>query len=328
MSAEPVDDDSFITGINSPDKACDTEITFVTSTSYLKDLDGCQAAAAIIHPDFADKSPVPVLVHKQPYMAYALASKLFASPGTVTGVHPTAILGEAVELGANVNIDANAVIGDGTKIGADVSIGANTVIGDRVSIGNGTIMYPNVSIYADVTIGEDCIFHSGAVVGADGFGFAPGPDGWIKIHQLGSVRIGHRVELGSNCTVDRGAIGDTVIADGVKLDNLTQVGHNCQIGENTAAAAQVGISGSCKIGKNVMLGGQAGVAGHLEIAESVTVTARGMITKSIKEPGTYSSGIPFSENRLWRKNVVRFHQLNALFKRVAKLEKESEKRES
>ena len=140
VSAEPVDGDSLITGINSPGSACDTEITFIASTSYLKDLEGCRAVAAIIHPDFSERSPIPSLIHKQPYMAYALASKLFTPPRKVTGVHPTVILGEAVELGANTNIGANAVIGDGAKIGAEVNIGANTVIGDRVSIGNGTCL--------------------------------------------------------------------------------------------------------------------------------------------------------------------------------------------
>ena len=316
-----------ITGINSPGAACDTEITFISSVSYLKDVETSKAAAVIIHPDFAEKSPVPALMHSNPYIGYARASELFAPVRKLTGVHPSAVVGEDVKLGENINIGPNTVIGDRATIGDNVDIGANVTVGESVSIGDRTTLYPSVAIYAGASVGNDCIFHSGVVVGADGFGFAPSADGWVKIHQLGSVRIGNHVELGPNCSIDRGAIGDTVVEDGVKLDNLTQVGHNCHIGENVAAASQVGISGSTKVGKNTMLGGQTGVAGHLEIAESVTVTGKGMIIKSIKEPGVYSSGTSFSKNRLWRKNAVRFHQLDALFKRVAQLEKKSEEKE-
>lgn len=327
ISASDLDVTKTITGINSPGVAVGSEITFITSASYLKDLEISKAAAVIIHPDLLEKSPVPALLHSNPYIGYARASELFAPEKKLVGVHHSAVVGENVVLKADVNIGPNSVVGEGAKIADNVDIGPNVTIGDDVSIGSGTIIYPGVVIYAGVSVGSDCIFHSGVVVGADGFGFAPSSEGWIKIHQLGSVRIGNRVELGANCSVDRGAIGDTVVEDGVKLDNLTQVGHNCHIGENVATASQVGISGSTKVGKNTMLGGQTGVAGHLEIAESVTVTGKGMITKSIKEPGVYSSGTSFSENRLWRKNAVRFHQLDALFKRVAKLEKESEEKE-
>ena len=323
--AQGLDDAKIITGISSPSKACESEITFISSPSYLKDLNGCEAAAVIIHPDLVDGIQIPALRHEQPYIAYALATALFASSRKTIGIHPTAVVGSSSDIGTNVNIEANAVLGDSVKIGDDVDIGANVSIGDGVSIGDRTILYPNVSIYAGASVGTDCIFHSGVVVGADGFGFARSPEGWIKIHQQGSVRIGNRVELGSNSSVDRGAIDDTVVEDGVKLDNLTQVGHNCHIGENVLTASQVGISGSTKVGKNAILGGQVGVAGHLEIAESVTVTGKGMITKSIKEKGVYSSGTSFSENRLWRKNAVRFHQLDALFKRVAILEKDHKK---
>jgi len=324
-AAKGLDDSKIITGINSPAAAGASEITFLSSHSYLKDLEHSNAAAVIIHSDFAESSSIPALVHEQPYIGYALASALFVSARKIRGVHPSSVVGNSVELGANVNIDANAVISEGAKIGDDVDIGANVFVGDGVSIGDRTVLYSNVSIYHGVSVGEDCIFHSGAVVGSDGFGFAPSPNGWIKIHQLGSVRIGDRVELGANASVDRGAISDTIVENGVKLDNLTQVGHNCHLGENVLAASQVGISGSTKVGKNCILGGQVGVAGHLEIAESVMVTGKGMITKSIREKGTYSSGTSFSENSLWRKSAVRFHQLDSLFKRVATLEKNHNK---
>jgi len=215
-------------------------------------------------------------------------------------------------------IGEDAVIGEKTVINANVSIGA------RAKIGANGYLHPNVSIYHDVTIGSDCIVHSGAAIGSDGFGFAPSPDGYVKIYQLGTVVIGNRVEIGANTSIDRGALGDTEIHDGVKIDNLVHIAHNCVVGANTALAGQVGMAGTTKIGKGCTFGGQVGIAGHLEIVDDVHVTGKSMVTKKISEPGIYSSGTGFSDNKSWRKNAVRFNQLDELYKRLQRLEKKYE----
>ena len=315
-----------ISGINSPRDATSSEITFISSSAHLQDLTNTRAAAVILSKDFVKHSPVPVLLHGQPYIAYALMSVLFTPAATKPSISSTAVVSESAVLGRGVNIGPNAVVGDDVSIGDKARIGPNVSIGNNCMIGQGTIIHANVSIYHGVRIGDDCILHSGSVIGSDGFGFAPSTDGWVKIHQLGTVEIGSRVEIGSNSTIDRGAIENTIIADGVKIDNLTHIAHNVKIGENTAFAAQSGIAGSTKIGKNCVFGGQSGVVGHIEIVDGVTITAKGMVTKSIKDAGVYSSGTSFSEMGRWRKNVVRFQQLDAIFKRLVKLEKEFKKK--
>lgn len=314
-----------VTGINSPDKATSSEITFVSSEAYLAALDETKAVAVVIRSDAADRSPVPALVHPQPYIAYALISALFAPARQSAVIHPSAVIEDDVEIGKDVRIGANSVIGRGARIGSQVDIDANVTVGANVVLGDRTRIYPNVSIYQEVSVGMDCILHSGTVIGSDGFGFAPTPEGWIKIHQLGSVQIGNFVEIGANCAIDRGALGDTIINDGVKIDNLVHLAHNVQIGDQSAIAGQVGIAGSTKIGKHCMFAGQVGITGHVELADNITVTGQGMITRSIKTPGTYSSGTSFSDAQTWRKNSVRFKQLDAMYKRLVKLEKKIDK---
>ena len=317
--------DTVIRGINSLQGAGAGEISFLSSEKHLSDLSDTKAEVVIVQQEHADQSPVAVLVHKQPYIAYALISELFAPEKAAGVIHPSAHIAESAKIGCNVSIAENAVVGDNVVISEDASIGANVTIADNVRVGERTILHANVTVYANTQLGEDCIIHSGTVLGSDGFGFAPSDTGWIKIHQLGAVHIGKNVEIGSNCTIDRGAIDNTIIGDGVKIDNQVQIAHNCELGENTLIISQVGIAGSTKIGKNCIFAGQSGAAGHLNIVDNVVVSGRGMITKSIDKPGTYASGTSFSEASLWRKNVVRFHQLNSLFKRLSILEKKLEK---
>ena len=242
-------------------------------------------------------------------------------PVPASGVHATALvadeatLGEGVSIGARACVEPGVVLGDGVIIGAGAYVGHDTQIGDRTQI------YPNAVIYHRVKIGSDCTVHSQTVIGADGFGFAPGPEGWEKICQLGSVLIGDRVDIGASSTIDRGALEDTVIADGVIIDDQVHIAHNCRIGKNTAIAGCTGIAGSTTIGENCTLANAVGVSGHLEICDNVHLTGQARVTKSITEPGSYSSGTPLAETREWGRNAVRFTQLDALHKRLAALEK-------
>ena len=216
------------------------------------------------------------------------------------------------------------VIDAGADIGPNVVLGANCVIGERCRIGAGTRLHASVVLYRDVTIGEHCTLHANAVLGADGFGFAPSPEGWQKIHQLGGVRIGNRVEIGACTTIDRGALEDTVVEDGAIIDNLVQIAHNCHIGKNTAIAGCTGLAGSTIIGANCTLAGGVGVVGHVEICDNVHITGMTMVTKSITEPGSYSSGTPMASTRDWKRSAVRFAQLDSIQKRLAGLEKQQQ----
>jgi len=236
-------------------------------------------------------------------------------------VHASAVVSPDAEVDPTAAIGPHVVIEAGAVIGPHVVLGAGVYVGQQSHLGTATRIYPHVAIYHDVHIGEYCVVHSQAVLGADGFGFAPGPDGWEKICQLGGVRIGDRVEMGACTTVDRGTLDHTVIADGAIIDNLVQIAHNCRIGRNTAIAGCAGLAGSSIIGDNCTLSGGVGVVGHLEICDNVHITGMSMVTKSIREPGSYSSGTPLSATRDWKRNAVRFSQLESIQKRLAGLEK-------
>ena len=230
-------------------------------------------------------------------------------------VHEKAILADKVSIGPNVVIECGAEIGEECVIGAGAFIGQNSKLAAKVKIS------PNVTIYHGVSVGEGTIIHASSVIGADGFGFAPYNGGWIKIHQVGGVRIGKNTEIGSCTTVDRGAINDTVIGDSVIVDNQVQIGHNVELGDGTAIVAQAGVSGSTKVGKNCILAGRSGLVGHIEIADGTTVSAFTMVTKSITEPGVYTGAVPFEKAESWRRNATRFRQLDSLAKRISSLEK-------
>ncbi|MEQ8516644.1 MAG: UDP-3-O-(3-hydroxymyristoyl)glucosamine N-acyltransferase, partial [Chromatocurvus sp.] len=280
-----------VTGLAPLASATARDLAFITSRQRLPELRATSAAAVILKPEWQSACPVACLVAADPYLGYARASQLFDDRVAPAGaLHATAviaadvILGERVSIGPGVVIEAGVSIGDDAVVQAGVFIGANTHVGAR------TRLYPNVVLYHGVRVGDDCHIHAGSVIGADGFGYARGPEGWEKIAQLGGVRLGDRVEVGACSTIDRGALDDTVIDDGVIIDNQVQIAHNCRVGKNTAIAGCVGIAGSTTIGENCTLAGAVGVSGHLDICDNVHLTGQARVTRDILTPGTYSSG--------------------------------------
>lgn len=315
------DAEASVSGIATLELAGTNDLSFFANRKYLKFLTQTEAAVVILHPDDLKQCPTNALAVDDPYLAYAqIATWLTRPDDPVTQIDPSAVIADDVALGNNVNIGAHVNIGCGSHIGDNVRLEAGTVLGSDVNIGSNTVIYPNVSVYSGVMIGEGCIIHSGAVLGSDGFGIANDKGQWVKVPQLGSVTIGNHVEIGANTTIDRGAIEDTIIENGVKLDNLIQIAHNVHIGENTAIAGCVGIAGSTSIGKYCAIGGGAGILGHLTIADHVHITATSLVTKTIKQAGVYSSGTPLQENAQWHKNFVRFKQLDNMARRLTELE--------
>jgi UDP-3-O-[3-hydroxymyristoyl] glucosamine N-acyltransferase len=316
-----------ITGIAPLSKAQMGQITFLTDTRHEKFLASTQASAVIIDAKYAQAQPVShanVLIMKNPALGYAKTAALFDRKSPVSsGVHPTAIIGQNCQIHPSAFIATHCIIGDNVTIGEHSHIYPNTTIGDNSIIGSHCQIWSNVSIYHQVSIGNRNIIHSGAVIGSDGFGMVNDNGTWHKIPQLGGVRTGDDVEIGANTTIDRGALEDTVIENGVKLDNLIQVAHNVHIGAHTVIAACSAIAGSTHIGKYCMFGGAVCINGHIEIADNVILTATTAVSSSITEPGVYSSGVPPQPNQAWRKNAVRFMQLDDLARRVRKLEKDA-----
>ncbi len=312
-----------ISGVATLTHAQAGDITFLTNPRYRKFLEQTRAGAVILAEGDVALCPVDALVSRNPYLTYAHVAALFApAPAGVAGIHPAATVSPDAQIAPDAVIGPNVVIEQGVQVGAGAIIGPGCVLEANVSIGAATRLVGNVTVYHSCRIGSRCLIHAGAVIGSDGFGFAPDRGTWVKVPQLGRVIIGDDVEIGANTSVDRGAIEDTVIEDGVKLDNQIQVAHNVKIGAHTAMAGCVGIAGSAVIGKHCAIGGGAGILGHLEIADGVTVTAMSLVTKSIKEPGVYSSGTPLDRSEQWHKNAVRFKQLDDMARRLRQLEKE------
>ncbi len=298
------------------------DISFLANTRYRKYLKDTAASAVILATDELSHCPVNALVSDNPYLAYAkVATLLYPVHTPPPGIAASAVLDKSVVTGDGVCIRDRVVIGAGSRIGSQTILDPGVVIGEGVQLGAHCRIHANVVLRDGVILGDHVILHPGVVIGSDGFGIANDGGTWFKIPQVGRVVLGDHVEIGSNSTIDRGAIDDTVIEDGVKIDNLVQVGHNVHIGEHTAIAGCVGISGSTHIGKRCMIGGAAGIGGHLTIADDVIITGFSMVTKSVTTPGLHSSGIPLTENRKWRKNVARFQHLDELYKRVVELEK-------
>ena len=311
-----------ISAIATLERAQKNELSFFANRKYYQCLLVTKASIVILHPDDQAVCPTNTILSPEPYLAYAkIATWLTQSNKQQSKIASTAIISNTVMMGNNTIIADHVTIESGCKIGNNVTIHAGCVLSDSVTIGDDTTLYPNVSIYSGVTLGSECIIHSGVVIGSDGFGIANEQGKWIKVPQLGSVIIGNRVEIGANTTIDRGAIDNTIIEDGVKLDNQIQVAHNVHIGENTVIAGCVGIAGSSTIGKSCAIGGGAGILGHLTIADGVHITATSLVTKSIHKTGIYSSGTPLQESSLWHKNFVRFKQLDKIARRLTKLEK-------
>jgi len=299
-------------------------LTFLANSAYRGQLAGTRAGAVILAPADAADCPVDVLVVRDPYVVYArVAAELHPAPATEPGIHPTAAVAPDAVVPGSCQIGPGAVVGRGVVLGERVVLGARTVLGERVAVGAGTRFMPGVTVYPDVRIGARCTLHAGVVLGSDGFGFARERDGsQVKVPQLGGVSVGDDVEIGANTTIDRGAIDDTVIGNGVKLDNQIQVGHNVRIGEHTVIAAQTGISGSTTIGARCTIGGKAGFAGHIVVADDVIIGGGTSVTGSIRVAGVYAGGgTPADELPRWRRNMARFGQLDELAKRVRSLEK-------
>ena len=300
------------------------QVAFLANKKYISQLSATQASAVIVSSELLSQCPVNALVMDNPYMGYALLANLLdTTPKVADGIHTSAVIADDVSLGENVSVGANTVIESGVKLDDNVSIGAGCFIGKNVSIGKNTRLWSNISIYHHVVIGEACLIQANTVIGSDGFGYAPvsGQYKWHKIPQLGRVVIGNRVEIGASTTIDRGALEDTVIKDGVILDNQIQIAHNVIIGENTAMAACSVIAGSSVMGKNCTVAGLVGINGHINIADNCVFTGMAMVTKNITQAGVYSSGMPVVPNKEWNKTNARVKRLDNLTKRVKELEK-------
>jgi len=312
------------------------QISFLSNSKYRAQLAGTRAGAVILGEADADATGLPRIISDNPYAYFARVSALLNPlPEVKPGIHASAVIGAGAKIDATASIAATAVIGEGATIGAFSSVGAGCYIGENTVVGNHARLYPRVVIYHDCLTGDNLIAHSGAVIGSDGFGIAMDQGHWIKIPQIGRVVIGNDVEIGANTTIDRGALDDTVIEDGVKLDNQIQVAHNVRIGAHTAIAGCVGIAGSTTIGRYCRIGGSAGILGHLHIADHVEIAAFTLIGKSIREAGSYAAIFPFARTEDWRKNAVHLRHLDDLAKRIRTLEQqlkslsaESLKRES
>lgn len=297
-------------------------IAFLANPHYRKYLAGTRAAAVILAADDATDCPVPALVSDNPYATYARVATLLSPPLTIApGIHASAAIAGGTRIDPTATIGPLCVIETGAELAAGVVLGPGCIVQRGARIGADTRLVANVTVCHGVQIGARCLIHPGAVIGSDGFGIANDGGRWLKVPQLGSVRIGDDVEVGANTSIDRGALDDTVIADGVKLDNQIQVAHNVQIGAHTAIAGCVGISGSAKIGAHCMLAGGVGVVGHLEIADGTVVTGMSMVTKSITDRGVYSSGLAAMPGEQWNKIVARLRRLDDMARRLQALER-------
>jgi len=297
-------------------------ISFLSNPSLRDELKSTSAGAVIVSKDDAESCPSDVLIASDPYLMYArVARVLHPEPTFEPGVNKLAFIDSSARIAASACIAASAVVGEGSTIGENVYIGPGSVVGPRCSVGDSTRLIANVTLVQDTNIGERCVVHPGVVIASQGFGNAMSDDGWVSIPQIGGVLIGNDVEIGANTTIDRGAIGDTVIENGVRLDNLIQIGHNVRIGEHTAMAAQTGISGSTTIGKRCMFAGRSGTFGHISVCDGAVIGAAAVVSKNVTEPGLYSGFLPAQSDRSWKRNAARFRRLDGIVRRISALEK-------
>ena len=317
-----------IQGVETLSQAGPNDLSFFTSKTYLPDLRATKAGVVLLAPADTQAFSGDKLLSEHPRMAYAqLASWLFRpDEQSKQGVHPTATIGENVELHPSAYVGPQCAIADNCVIGEGVCLISNVSIGRNCTIGADTLVYPSVVLYHDSHLGKGCCIHGGTVIGSDGFGFEPDEKGkWHKIPQIGGVRVADGVEIGSNTTIDRGAVQDTVIGEGVIIDNLVHIAHNVSIGAHSAIAGCTAISGSTTIGRHCLIGGGTCIKGHIQIVDGSHISGMSMVTRSIRKAGVYSSGIPAKEKTLWLKNAARFHQLDDIARRVKALESSNEK---
>jgi len=299
------------------------QISFLTNSKYRSQLAQTSASAVILSEADADATTLPRIISTNPYAYFAKVSALLHPlPEAKAGIHSHAVIGEGANIHSTASIAATAVVGKNAVVGSGSIIGEGCCIGENVTIGNHVRLYPRVVIYHDCVIGDRLIAHAGVVIGADGFGIAMDEGQWVKIQQTGRVVIGNDVEIGANTTIDRGALDDTVIEDGVKLDNQIQVAHNVRIGAHTAIAGCVGIAGSTTIGQYCRIGGSAGILGHLQITDHVEIASFTLVGKSIREAGSYAGIFPFSRSDEWRKNAAQLRHLDELAHKVKVLQQE------
>jgi UDP-3-O-[3-hydroxymyristoyl] glucosamine N-acyltransferase len=314
------DKNKVVYGLNTLVNAKPDDISFLSNKIYQPLLAATSAGCIILLPEDQNLFSGNKLTTNNPYYTFAKVSELFADLPPASGeVHTSVFFGSSCEVASDVDIGANVVLGANVTIGHGTVIYAGCYIGDNTIIGDNVILYPNVCIYSNTSLGDNTIIHSHVVIGSDGFGFAPTGDGlggWQKVHQLGGVDIGSNVEVGAGTTIDRGALDKTVIANGVKLDNQIHIAHNVHVGENTAIAACTGIAGSTTIGKRCTIAGAVGIIGHLTITDDVHITAMTLVTKSIDQPDSYSSGTPMNKTEKWRKNAARFNRLDSIFRKL------------
>ncbi len=314
------DGECSVYGLSSLSSAGPQHIGFLANSKYTHQLANCAAAAVLLKPQHASLFSGSKLLLDNPYLGYARLSAWFAKPCIYYGISSSTQIDPTARIAAGVNLAPGVVIGPSVCIEAGVSIGPNCVIGAHCVLGKNTRLEANVTLYHHVRLGQRNLVHSSAVLGADGFGFASDGDKWIKIEQLGGVVTGDDVEIGAGTTIDRGALADTRIGYGVKLDNQIQIGHNVELGDHTAIAGCTAIAGSTRVGKRCTIAGACGVVGHLTLVDDVHITAMSLVSHSIERAGVYSAGTGLQENSQWRKNAVRFRQLDQLVRRVKLLE--------
>jgi UDP-3-O-[3-hydroxymyristoyl] glucosamine N-acyltransferase len=307
------------------DEAGPGDLTFVSNRKYIRSIKTTRASAIILDHDISEV-PLPTLRTADPYLAFARALELFYQPpDPPAGIHQTAIIADDVRIGPNPGIGPYVVIAKGCVIGANVILHSHVALYPGVELGNDVIIHAHATVREHSSVGDRVIIQNGAVIGSDGFGFAPLPDGtYHKIVQAGRVVIESDVEIGANTTIDRAAVGETTIRSGAKLDNLVQVGHGSQVGENALLAAQVGLAGSSRLGRDTKIGGQVGIAGHLTVGEGAVITAQSGTSHDV-EPGVVMSGSPAMATATWRRAVIALAKLPELVRKVRELEKEIER---
>lgn len=313
-----------IDGVGTLAGAGPTQLGFLSNSKYTAQLAATRAGVVVLREEDLDACQGTALIARDPYVAYARIAALFERlPAAPPGIHPSAVIEPGARISESASIGPCCVIGGTAVIEDGAILGPHCIIGDGCTVGAQSRLVARVTLVTRVTLGRRVLVHPGAVIGSDGFGLAFDNDHWIKLPQLGGVRIGDDCEIGANTTIDRGALDDTVLEEDVRLDNQIQIAHNVHVGAHTAMAGCAAVAGSAKIGRYCMIGGNAGVLGHLELADRVTITAKSLVTHSIREPGEYSSGVPLQDNRQWRKNAARFKHLDEYARRLSALEKDS-----
>jgi UDP-3-O-[3-hydroxymyristoyl] glucosamine N-acyltransferase len=316
--------ETMISGVGTLQRAQPGEISFLTNPSYRRYLSSTRASAVILSEKDAVACPTSALVSDNPYLTYArVATKLFPGKDFTPGIDATAVIGGSSSIDPGAWIGPRVVIGEGVSVQAGVYLGPGCVVEDNCVLGAGSRLVANVTLCRDTRLGQRCLIHPGAVLGADGFGLANDQGRWIKVPQLGRVWVGDDVEIGANTTIDRGALEDTVLHDGVKLDNLIQIAHNVEIGRNTAMAGCSAVAGSTKIGNDCTIGGQTGLVGHLTIGDNVHFSAASLVTRSFTKAGYYSGNLPAMENGAWKRMVARLRNLESMAKQMKSLKKTS-----